>query len=134
MLREKGGYIMIPNTGNILSMVDGSIYSDITKTIINDPAIIVDTDGVLLSYGNAEYVSQRYERMKNAYEKVNLLEEMDDKLFIKFDTFEGKLTNEEVCTLINYGMNAHMSSFYDMFSMSPTELKARLKQLHAYGY
>ncbi len=120
----------------MLTVKDGSIIANNGTVVIDDMAIIVDEDGgVLLKFGdvNTSDICQYYDIMISRYRMVD--PKMAEKIIlIKFDKYKGILDNNEICTIVNYGMNCHSEKFLDLFKMNKEELKIELEKLRNYGY
>jgi len=116
----------------MLHVFDGSITDYEKRFLIDNMAIIVDYDtGTILKYGDIETseIKKEYE------EKYALMNEMGfDIQLITFDRYNRFLTIDEICTIVNYGMNSHTTSFLELFQIDKEQLKDRLKQLSQYGY
>lgn len=117
---------------NLLHVFHGSITNYDSTFLIDNMAIIVDFDiGAILKFGDIDNTNIKKD-YEDKYAKMNDLG-FQIKL-ITFDRYEGVLTIDEICTIVNYGLNAHSYSFLELFKMNEADLKNRLKELNRYGY
>lgn len=129
---------MISN--NIFKVEYGSLYNNITETIIDDIGFIYDRGtGTILKYGDLnKNFEQYYLDMQNKYIKAGLKDIADDILLIKLNRYESKLSIDEICIFCNYLImcSANKSIVNNMlFNMTIEELKSKLKDLkERFGY
>ena len=129
---------MISN--NIFKVEYGSLYNNITETIIENIGFIYDKEsGTILKYGDLnKNFEQYYLDMQNKYIKAGLKDIADDILLIKFNRYESKLSIDEICIFCNYltMCSANKNIINNMlFNMTIEELKSKLKNLkERFGY
>lgn len=120
----------------MLRVIDGSITDESNRFLINNMSIIVDTeDGIVLKYGDVDTsnICEYYTIMIDKLSKVN--KDMADNIkLIKFDRYNGILSIEDICCIVNYGMNCHSERFMKLFEMNEQDLKNEIKRLRNYGY
>ena len=129
---------MISN--NIFKVEYGSLYNNITETIIDDIGFIYDRGtGTILKYGDLnKNFEQYYLDIQNKYIKAGLKDIADDILLIKLNRYESKLSIDEICIFCNYLImcSANKNIVNNMlFNMTIEELKLKLKDLkERFGY
>lgn len=122
---------------DMLKVLYGSITNEREEFLIDNICIIVDTDtGSIVKYGDRDSsdIIQYYEKMYNKYLEVGLEEAAEALKLISFDRYNGVLSIDEICTIVNYGMNAHSKVFLELFKMTEEDLHNEIKRLHQYGY
>lgn len=118
----------------MLKVMFGSITNEKEEFLINDMCIIVDKEtGVLLKYGDKEKsdIIKYYETMCDSLAKIGLDNTYD---LITFDRYKGNLSIDDICTIVNYGLNAHSERFLNIFTLSEEDLHKRINELKKYGY
>ena len=121
----------------MLKVIYGSITNEEETLLIDNMGIIVDKQvGSILKYGdiNTSDILNYYHTMLDKYRAAGLDDIADDLVFISFDRYNGKITIEEICTIVNYGMNSHSERFLEIYNLEETALHERIKQLQNYGY
>lgn len=115
----------------------GSICGEYLSGFIDNMCIIVDKDtGSIMKYGDAETsdIKQYYQNMIEKYQKAGFDDMANCLMLIEFDRYDGILSIEEICTIVNYGMNCHSERFLELFSMNENDLHQRITKLKEYGY
>lgn len=121
----------------MLEVYMGSITDKEKTFLIDNMCIIVNTDvGYIHQYGDADHsnIKDHYNKMMDKYLKSSCPEFANDFKLICFDRYNGQLTIEEICTIVNYGLNSHGERFLDLFKLNIDDLKKRVKELQAINY
>lgn len=121
----------------MLKVIYGSITNDDNSFLIDNMGIIVDKSvGSILKYGdvNTSNILSYYQTMITKYKEAGFDDMADDLIFISFDRYNGRISIEEICTIVNYGMNCHSERFLELFNLEENALHERVKQLQNYGY
>lgn len=120
---------------NKLTVKYGTIYCN--GIGIDNMAVIIDTDGGLLKFGDAErHMRTYYADMTEKYKKSGCGDMCDSLLYIEFDRYKGLLTIEEICTFVNYMRlcSANGERIVKMLNMNAPDIKSELKKLSEIGY
>lgn len=119
----------------MLRVENGAIVNEDNSIMINEPAIVIDKDcGSVMKYGNKDRVSEYYRTAVSKYTQMGFVDMAENLVFIDFDRYNSEISIDDICTIINYGMNCHAESFTELFSLNAQTLKDRLEQLRKYGY
>ena len=121
----------------MLKVEYGSIYLKDSPVFIDNMCIIVDKDtGSIMKYGDAESsdIKQYYETMCKKYRDAGFSDIADALILIEFDRYNGILSIEEICTIVNYGMNCHSERCLELFDLEADELHKRIAELQGFGY
>lgn len=111
----------------------GSIYNRYSKCIIEEPAVLMDTDTMtMLKVGNAEYVKQYLNKACTAYK--NMGNDITHLQIIVFDKYKN-LSIDQICTMINYLSN-HLEpkQVQELLSLSESKLIDKLNRLYEIGF
>lgn len=122
----------------MLKVRDGVIVSDIHAGLcIENMAMVVDkSQGVVLKFGDVVHsdIKEWFNKAVELYHKSGLSWMADDMVLVIFDEPSMGLSLEEVCTVVNYGMNCHSPKFIDLIGLPTTKLKEELVKLHELGF
>jgi len=121
----------------MLKVEYGSVYNENKSFLIDNMCIIVDKEmGSIMKYGDAETsdIKQYYTTMCSRYNELGFSDMAESLVFIEFDRYKEQLTIEEICTIVNYGMNCHNKIFMDLFDMEISVLHKRISELKEFGY
>lgn len=98
---------------------------------IGEPAILIDSDGVLHKYGNKDMVKQHFDTM---HQKLNAIGQDFGLQLIEFDTY-ADLSMDDICSIMNYAMNCHSETFCNILKESdPKALRNWINKIQKYGY
>lgn len=115
----------------------GSIYNENNTDMISNLVMVVDKQcGTLLKYGDAEMsnIKDWYVRTVEKFRDIDE-ETADNIVMIEFSRYNGVLSIEDICTILNYAVNCSgTSGFIRMLDMDKDSLKSRIEQLRKYGY
>ncbi len=111
----------------------GSIINRHTGCIIEEPAILLDTEtGTALKAGEAEYVTRYLSKAYDAYKRVG-----SNPSYLQIITFDKykHLTIDQICALLNYLQN-HLEEkqVSNLLSMNKNDLIAKLNKLYEIGW
>lgn len=120
---------------NPLRVEFGTIYTQSGRGI-DQIAVILDTDyGSVMKYGDAEKVQSYYGEMIEKYRKTGFEEEAENYMLITFDRYDGVLSIEEICTLVNYMIQVSANPrLMTILKMPEGELKKEIKKLQEFGF
>lgn len=119
----------------MLEVVYGSISNG--QILIENMCILVDIEmGAVIKYGDRDKtdIISYYDKTQEKLRSAGCDEMADNIQLIIFDRYGGSLSIEEICTIVNYGMNAHSKDFLKLFNMEENVLHDRIKRLQEYGY
>lgn len=99
-----------------------------TDIQIKDPAILIDSDGVLLKYGNYNDVESYYKT------KAYKLESFGIQLtLIHFD--QTQYTLDEICSIFNFALNTHTNELCNLLhAKDKQEIKPWLNKIQNWGF
>lgn len=111
----------------------GSIYNRYTNCIIEEPALLMDTDTMtILKAGNAENVKRYLNKAYAAYKSVGY--DVTHLQIIVFDKYKN-LSIDQICTILNYLSN-HLEpeTVKELLGMSESSLISKLNSLYEIGF
>lgn len=121
------GEIIMRDANMPLQYHNNCITAD-TNIQIKDPAILIDSDGVLLKYGNYNDVESYYKT------KAYKLESFGIQLtLIHFD--QTQYTLDEICSIFNFALNTHTNELCNLLhSKDKQETKLWLNKIQNWGF
>lgn len=89
-----------------------------------------------MKYGSEKELRDYYSRMISAYNEINLEEISNELMFISFNKYNKSLSNEEICTFVNYMwmVSANNVKIMELIEMSIDDLKNELKKYLELGF
>lgn len=114
----------------------GTIFNGKTGIAIDNMAIIVDSDAGMMKYGEYETIEKYYQTLVEKFSQAGHQEYVKGLILISFNRYEGILTIDEICTLINYILlsSANGEQITRLMSLDKDALKAEIAKLKNYGY
>lgn len=120
----------------------GALYSKKLNRVINNLAVVYDSDaGILLKYGDStidgSYLKEYATKLDSA---INIIGDSRQSIikYIAFDTFhedsKEQINQDDICTLLNYGIQCSGGFKRLMDIESLEEFKAEIARLRKIGY
>lgn len=122
---------------NKLEVLSGSITDKEHTFLIDNMCLIVDMDsGIVVEYGDKEKsgICSHFLEVHSRFEECGLSDMARSLRLIEFDHYDGELSIEDICTIVNYGMNARSKAFVELFQIDKEKLHERIRQLKRQGY
>lgn len=122
-----------PHQNGSFTTDTGSIYNRYTNRIIEEPALLMDTDTMtMLKVGEAENVKRYLNKAYVAYK--NMGEDITHLQIIVFDKYKN-LSIDQICTMLNYVSN-HLEpeTVQKLLSLSESNLIDELNSLYEIGF
>lgn len=122
-----------PHQNGSFTIDTGSIYNRYTNCIIEEPALLMDTDTMtILKVGEAENVKRYLNKAYVAYKSVD--EDVTHLQIIVFNKYKN-LSIDQICTILNYLSN-HLEpeTAKELLGMSESSLISKLNHLYEIGF
>jgi len=120
-----------------LEVLSGSITDKEHTFLIDNMCLIVNMEcGSIIEYGDKERSSicSHFSEMCSLLDEHGLSDVASPLRLIEFDHYDGDLSIEDICTIVNYGINIHSKRFVELFQMDKEKLHERISQLKRQGY
>jgi len=113
----------------------GSLYNH-RGCIIEQPSFIYDLNGGVMKYGEAEQLKEYYDDTVKKYSEKGFYDIIEDLQYVELDKYNGILSVEEICTLLNYFTlcSANGERIHNILNMDEDSLKKEIEKLSSIGY
>jgi len=118
-----------------LKVIDGYIFNE-EGTEISNVSAMIDIDGGLMKYGEADWLDEYYNTVIHRYNGLGLSDIAEKLVLIKFDGYDGLLSKEEICTILNYMVlcSANGNRIMKILMSDESEIHKEVTRLNEVGY
>lgn len=104
--------------------------------LIKNMAVILDKVGGLVSYGDIDFVEEKYNTMINACRSYGFKDVCNDLILINFSEKINSLTINEIGTFVNYmlSVSANGNEIFNILNYQKEEIKKEIQKLSNNGF